>query len=114
MSRKSFLFALASGLLSVSAMAGAAQADKFSKTYNNPKVGSKKLDGCYSFPGSCNSQQQANAFCKMNGYAFASAFNVTNKFGAFQAKRLGDGGTCTASCTVMTRVVCIAEGHDYE
>lgn len=32
MSRKSFLFALASGLLSVSAMAGAAQADKFSKT----------------------------------------------------------------------------------
>ena len=47
-------------------------------------------------------------------FAFASDFSATNKFGMYQAKRLGDGGTCTASCTVMTRVVCVAKGHDYE
>lgn len=100
--------------LAVTAFSGAASADKFSKTFHNPKVGGKKLDGCFSFPGSCRSKQQATAFCRMKGYAFASDFDVTNKIGMFQAKRLGDGGTCTASCTVMTRVVCIAEGHDYE
>jgi len=100
--------------LALSTASEAAFADKFSKTYYNPKVGSKKLDGCFSWPGKCHSKQQANAFCKMKGYAFASDFDVTNKFGAYQAKRLGDGGTCTASCTVMTRVVCIAAGHDYE
>lgn len=108
-------FAIAFGaILAISMTSNAAFADKFSKTYNNPKVGSKKLDGCFSYPGKCRSQQQANAYCRMKGYAFASDFDVTNKFGAFQAKRLGDDGTCTASCTVMTRVVCIAAGHDYE
>lgn len=114
MPRKSLLLAVSSVLFAVSAMTSVAQADKFSRIYNNPKVGGKKLDGCYSWPGNCKSQQQANAFCKMRGYAFASDFSVTNKFGMYQAKRLGDGGTCTASCTVMTRVVCIAKGHDYE
>ena len=114
MTGKSLFIALTSVFVAVSAMSGAVHADKFSKIYNNPKVGSKRLDGCYSFPGSCKSQQQANAFSQMKGYAFASDFSATNKFGMYQAKRLGDGGTCTASCTVMTRVVCVAKGHDYE
>lgn len=92
----------------------ATQAEEFSKTFHSPRIGGKRLDGCFSFPGKCRAQQQANAFCKRRGFAFASDFSVSNRLGLYQAKPLGDGGTCTASCTVMTRVVCIAEGHGYE
>ncbi len=81
-------------------------ADAASKKFYNPKVGGKRLDGCYTFPGKCQVRKQANAFCKMMGYAYASTFDASNDAGLFQTKRLGDGGTCTASCTVMNFVHC--------
>lgn len=92
-------------ILSVAVIATSAQAD-VAKTYHNPKIGSKRLDGCYSWPGKCRTKQQADAFCKMQGYQFATAFDTSNEFGAYQTKRLGDGGVCTASCTVMVWVTC--------
>lgn len=72
-----------------------------------PKVGGKLLDGCYSWPGPCNSKTQADVFCKRQGYTGVDDFVAVNKVGAFQTKRLGDGGTCTASCTVMSKVICV-------
>lgn len=81
------------------------------RTFNNPRIGGKVLDGCYSWPGPCKSRRQANAFCRRKGYARAADFETTNSVGAFQTKRLGDGGVCTASCTVMEYVVC-ERGYD--
>lgn len=81
-------------------------AEAASKKFYNPKVGGKRLDGCYKFPGKCQVRKQANAFCKMMGYAYASTFDASNEAGLFQTKRLGDGGSCTASCTVMNFVDC--------
>jgi len=76
------------------------------KRFENPKVGGKYLDGCYRWPGECRSTRQAEAFCKRKGYPYVYDFSISNKVGVFQAKRLGDGGTCTASCSVMSMVYC--------
>ncbi|MEZ5900175.1 MAG: hypothetical protein R3D51_11875 [Hyphomicrobiaceae bacterium] len=83
-----------------------------SKTFHSPKVGGKMLDGCYSWPGPCKSKRQANAFCRRKGFDFAADFEASNEFGAYQAKRLGDGGVCTASCTVMQMVRCSTDEGD--
>lgn len=82
------------------------------KVFHNPKVGGKRLDGCYSWPGPCNSDDAASAFCNMKGYGYASDFKTSNVVGLYQTKRLGDGGTCTASCTVMLSVTCVPAVED--
>lgn len=96
----------------VAAMAASVQADGTSRTFDNPQVGSKRLDGCYSWPGPCRSQRQANTFCR--GMEFHSAVNhrTSNAFGIYQTRRLGDGGVCTASCTVMVSVECAMLGGE--
>jgi len=76
------------------------------KRFDNPKVGGKLLDGSYSWPGPCEAEKQAIAFCKRKGYPKMFAYVRGNKVGVFQTKRLGDGGTCTASCSIMTYVIC--------
>lgn len=64
------------------------------------------LDGCYSWPGPCRSKAQANAYCRMKGFDYASDYSTSNRGGFFQTRRLGDDGVCTASCTVMNWVDC--------
>ena len=76
------------------------------REFNNPKVGGRLLDGCYRFPGNCNSRRQADAFCQLRGFDDAVDFTATNRAGLFTTRRLGDGGTCVSSCTVMTYVEC--------
>lgn len=76
------------------------------KRFNDPTVGGKLLDGCFKWPGNCNSQAQANAYCIRMGFVRAKGKRVVQKVGVFQTKRLGDGGVCTASCSVMTMVFC--------
>lgn len=86
------------------------------RSFNNPHVDGKRLDGCYSWPGPCRTRTAANAFCRRKGYERASDWEASNQFGAYQTYRLGDGGVCTASCTVMTYVRCTGEdeGDDDE
>jgi hypothetical protein len=74
--------------------------------YRNPTVGGLVLDGCYAWPGDCASDEQADAFCEQEGYDGAADWETENRGGIFTTKRLGDGGTCIASCTVMTYVEC--------
>ena len=74
--------------------------------YRNPTIGGMLLDGCYSFPGDCASRRQANAFCSEEGYDRAYDWETENRAGVFTTKRLGDGGTCVISCTVMIFVEC--------
>jgi hypothetical protein len=74
--------------------------------YDNPTIDGLVLDGCYSWPGDCASDEQAAAFCEEEGYDGAADFETENRGGIFTTKRLGDGGTCVASCTVMTYVEC--------
>ena len=82
-----------------------------SKIFKNPKINGKLLDGCYSWPGPCNEDKQADAFCVRKGYEYADDYDTENKAGLFQTKRLGDKGVCTSSCTVMKRVEC-TDGDD--
>lgn len=74
--------------------------------YRNPTIEGMVLDGCYRFPGDCASDLQAEAFCQEEGYDGAFDWETENRAGLFTTKRLGDGGTCIASCTVMTYVEC--------
>lgn len=74
--------------------------------YRNPTIGGQLLDGCYRWPGPCNSRRQADAFCDEEGYDGAYDYETENRVGVMTTKRLGDGGTCFASCTVMTYVEC--------
>lgn len=104
MPAKSLLVAFSSILIAVSLAAPASAEVVIIK---KPKVGGKLLDGCYSWPGPCNSKTQADVYCKQKGYTGVDQYVAVNKVGAFQTKRLGDGGTCTASCTVMTKVICV-------
>jgi len=76
------------------------------QAFRNPTVGGLVLDGCYSWPGDCASKRQADAFCAEEGHDEASDWETENRVGAFTTKRLGDSGTCFASCTVMTYVEC--------
>lgn len=104
MAAKSFLVAFSSIFIAVSVAAPASAEVVIIK---KPKIGGKLLDGCYSWPGPCNSKKQADVFCKRQGYTGVDDYVAVNKVGAFQTKRLGDGGNCTASCTVMTKVICV-------
>jgi hypothetical protein len=79
---------------------GIATAEEF----DNPRVDGHLLDGCYRWPGQCNSRRQANEFCRRMD--FEEAIDWQTRAGAANTKRLGDGGTCIAFCTVMTYVEC--------
>lgn len=74
--------------------------------FYNPKIGGKRADGCYSWPGPCRSKEQARAYCRTKGYVEVADFDTSNEVGAFSTKRLGDGGVCRLSCTVLTMVHC--------
>jgi hypothetical protein len=74
--------------------------------FHNPKVDGLVLDGCYRFPGRCNSEREANEFCRRRGFDGATDWHAENRGGLFTTMRLGDGGRCFASCTVMTFVAC--------
>ena len=90
----------------------AAPAEAYTKTFRDPMVKSRLLDGCYSWPGPCKSRKQANAFCRRKGFDFAVDYDAVNKTGTFKTKRLGDGGTCKLSCTVMRYVKCRSNDYD--
>jgi hypothetical protein len=80
--------------------------DAFAKEFDNPRIDGLVLDGCYRFPGRCDSRRQANAFCRRRGFDEAVDWEAVNRGGLITTKRLGDGGTCVANCTVMTSVEC--------
>jgi hypothetical protein len=81
-------------------------AENATVVFDSPRIGSHRADGCYSWPGPCNSKQQADAYCRLRGFARAASFEASNKVGGFSAKRLGDGGICRLSCTLLTQVSC--------
>ena len=97
---------LLAGLALSLALAGAAMAQG-TAVFVNPTYDGLVLDGCYSWPGPCGTPEQANAFCQSQGYDAASSWQSENRVGLFSTKRIGDGGTCVASCTVMVRVDCV-------
>jgi hypothetical protein len=37
------------------------------RTFHNPHIGGKLLNGCYSWPGPCKTRRQAMAFCRRKG-----------------------------------------------
>jgi hypothetical protein len=76
------------------------------REFENPRVDGLLLDGCYRYPGRCESRRQANAFCRRRGFDEAIDWEVVNRGGLISTKRLGDGGTCRISCSVMTLVEC--------
>jgi hypothetical protein len=78
----------------------------FAREFESPRIDGLVLDGCYRFPGRCESRRQANAFCRRRGFDEALDWDVANHGGLITTKRLGDGGTCIANCTVMTSVEC--------
>jgi hypothetical protein len=72
--------------------------------FDNPRIDGRLLDGCYRWPGQCNSRRQANAFCRRMDFDRAADWETRG--GGANTKRLGDGGVCIAFCTVMTYVEC--------
>lgn len=103
--RRAFVLALA--LVMLAALPEVAPAfDGEAKLFESPRIGSRKADGCYSWPGPCRTRRQANAFCRLKGYTAASRWRASNQVGTFSTKRLGDGGVCRLQCTVLTEVMC--------
>jgi hypothetical protein len=72
--------------------------------FNNPRIDGVLLDGCYRWPGECNSRRQANAFCRRMDFERAADWETRQ--GGANTRRLGDGGACIAFCTVMAYVEC--------
>lgn len=76
------------------------------RVFRHPRVHGLLLDGCYRYPGACGTKREADAFCRLRGYDDAVDWRAENRGGLFKTKRLGDGGSRIASCTVMTFVAC--------
>ena len=76
------------------------------RVFHHPHAGGALLDGCYSWPGPCHSRREANAFCRERDYDDAVEWRAVTRGGLIKTRRLGDDGTCVASCTVMQFVEC--------
>ena len=76
------------------------------RVFHHPHVGGALLDGCYSWPGGCHTRREANAFCRDRDYDQAVEWRASHRAGLIKTRRLGDDGTCVASCTVMEFVEC--------
>lgn len=57
-------------------------------------------------------QKAGECVLQAQGFDFAVDYDAVNKTGTFKTKRLGDGGTCKLSCTVMRYVKCRSNDYD--
>jgi hypothetical protein len=112
MCRRRLFLQILSGMLAVAVISAGAVPSAMAfelKTFKYPKIDGKYVDGCYSWPGPCKRGEEANAYCRRHGMCEAVSVHVSNKVGVFQTTRLGDGGTCTASCSVIADIDCVCK-----
>lgn len=85
----------------------AANASAYTKTYNQPMHGGKRLDWCVNWAQGCG-KQAADAFCKAKGFDKTTAFSIDHNIGQSSPTRLiGTGAVCDQGfCDGFKKVTC--------